>query len=145
MLGPIAPKALMEKVLAANEKAQQAKRLSKGEKAVKTAKKYLGTPYVYGGASPSGFDCSGFTMYVYGKLGIKLPHNAQAQYSCGKHVSRSELKAGDLVFFGSGGYIGHVGIYVGGGKFVHSPNTGDVVKVQTLSSRTNYVGATRLS
>jgi cell wall-associated NlpC family hydrolase len=110
------------------------------------AMQYLGTPYVWGGSSPSGFDCSGFAMYVYAQLGISLPHNAAAQYgSVGAYVSRDELEPGDLVFFDG---LGHVGIYIGGGQFIHSPHTGDVVKISSLDDSwyaSTYVGAKRVT
>jgi cell wall-associated NlpC family hydrolase len=113
---------------------------------VGVAMQYLGTPYVWGGASPSGFDCSGFAMYVYAQLGISLPHNAAAQYgSVGAYVSRDELEPGDLVFFDG---LGHVGIYIGGGQFIHSPHTGDVVKISSLYDSwyaSTYVGAKRVT
>jgi cell wall-associated NlpC family hydrolase len=111
--------------------------------AVGIAMQYLGTPYVYGGSSPSGFDCSGFVMYVYGQLGVSLPHNAAAQYGYGTPVDRSQLQPGDLVFFNG---LGHNGIYVGGGSFIHSPHTGDVVKISSMSGwyDSTYVGARRL-
>ncbi len=107
------------------------------------AMQYLGVPYVYGGASPSGFDCSGFVMYVFGQIGVSLPHNAAAQYGAGVPVSRDQLQAGDLVFFNG---LGHVGIYIGGGQFIHSPHTGDVVKISSLSGwySSTWVGARRL-
>jgi peptidoglycan DL-endopeptidase CwlO len=107
------------------------------------AMQYLGTPYVYGGASPSGFDCSGFIMYVYAQVGVSLPHNAAAQYGVGTPVDRSQLQPGDLVFFNG---LGHAGIYVGGGSFIHSPHTGDVVKISPMSGwyASTYVGARRL-
>jgi peptidoglycan DL-endopeptidase CwlO len=107
------------------------------------AEQYLGTPYVWGGASPSGFDCSGFTMYVYAQVGISLPHNAAAQYGYGSPVSRGNLAPGDLVFFDG---LGHVGIYVGGNSFIHAPHTGDVVKISSLTGwyASTYVGARRL-
>ena len=111
---------------------------------VSIALRYLGIPYVWGGASPSGFDCSGFVMYVYGKIGISLPHHAASQYAYGRPVARSQLAPGDIVFFNG---LGHNGIYVGGGSFVHSPHTGDVVKISSLSSSwyaSTYVGARRL-
>jgi cell wall-associated NlpC family hydrolase len=107
------------------------------------AMQYLGTPYVYGGASPSGFDCSGFIMYVFSQIGVSLPHNAAAQYGYGTPVDRSQLQPGDLVFFNG---LGHAGIYVGGGSFIHSPHTGDVVKISSISGwyASTYVGARRL-
>jgi peptidoglycan DL-endopeptidase CwlO len=107
------------------------------------AMQYLGTPYVYGGASPGGFDCSGLVMYVFGQVGVSLPHNAAAQYGYGVPVSQSQLQAGDLVFFNG---LGHVGIYIGGGQFIHAPHTGDFVKISSLSGwySSTYVGARRL-
>jgi peptidoglycan DL-endopeptidase CwlO len=109
------------------------------------AMRYLGVPYRWGGASPSGFDCSGFIMYVYAQVGVSLPHNAAAQYGVGVPVSKSDLQPGDLVFFNG---LGHNGMYVGGGNFIHSPHTGDVVKISSLSqdwyART-YVGARRIT
>jgi cell wall-associated NlpC family hydrolase len=107
------------------------------------AMQYLGTPYVWGGASPSGFDCSGLVMYVFAQVGISLPHSSYAQYGMGSPVSRSDLQPGDLVFFDG---LGHVGIYVGGGSFIHAPHTGDVVKISSLSGwyASTYVGARRL-
>ena len=106
----------------------------------------LGCSYVYGASGPSTFDCSGLTMWAYAQVGVSLPHNAQAQYNLVKsagHLVTDEslLTYGDLVFFGSSGSnVTHVGIYIGSGNFVHAPQTGDVVKISSLSSRTNFVG-----
>ncbi|MCL5292896.1 MAG: NlpC/P60 family protein [Actinobacteria bacterium] len=109
---------------------------------VEIALRYLGIPYVYGGADPSvGFDCSGFTMYVYRQVGIGLPHYVPDQYGYGAHVSRVELQPGDLVFFNN---LGHVGIYVGNDQYIHAPNTGSSIRIDYLSDRADYVGATRL-
>ncbi len=103
---------------------------SLGGKAVQIAEQYLGVPYVWGGASPSGFDCSGLVMYVYAQLGVSLPHNAAAQYASLPHVSLSDLQPGDLVFFYG---FGHVGIYVGGNTVIHAPHTGAVVSFENMS------------
>ena len=110
---------------------------------VAIAMRYLGVPYVWGGASPSGFDCSGLTMYVYAQVGVSLPHNAAMQYGYGSPVSRENLQPGDLVFFDG---LGHMGMYIGGGQFIHAPHTGDVVKISTLTGwyADTYVGARRL-
>jgi len=103
----------------------------------------LGKPYRWGASGPGSFDCSGLTRYVYGKTGVSLPHSSRAQYGSGQHVSRAELQPGDLVFFARGGTISHVGIYVGGDNFIHAPQTGDVVKISSISAHGGYVGATR--
>jgi peptidoglycan DL-endopeptidase CwlO len=108
------------------------------------ALQYLGVPYVWGGSTPTGFDCSGFTAWVYAQVGVTLPHNAAAQYSYGVPVDRTQLEAGDLVFFDG---LGHVGIYIGGGQFVHAPHTGDVVRISSMIGwyDSNYVGARRIT
>jgi peptidoglycan DL-endopeptidase CwlO len=108
------------------------------------AMRYLGVPYRWGGASPStGFDCSGFVMYVFAQIGVSLPHSTYALYGMGTPVSRDQLQPGDLVFFSG---LGHMGIYIGSGQFIHSPHTGDVVKISSLSGyySSNYVGARRV-
>ena len=110
------------------------------------AERYLGVPYVYGGASPHGFDCSGLVMYVFAQVGISLPHYTVAQWSYSDSVSvpRNELEPGDLVFFAG---LGHVGIYVGGGNFIHAPHTGSVVRIDSLSEgwySSEYDGAKRI-
>jgi peptidoglycan DL-endopeptidase CwlO len=111
---------------------------------VAIAMRYLGVPYRWGGASPStGFDCSGFTMYVYAQVGISLPHYTGSQYAMGVPVPRSQLQPGDLVFFDG---LGHEGIYVGNNQFIHAPHTGDVVKISSISGwyAATYVGARRV-
>jgi peptidoglycan DL-endopeptidase CwlO len=100
---------------------------------------YLGVPYVYGGASPSGFDCSGLVMYVYAQLGISLPHYTVAQWNATQPISSPA--PGDLVFFNG---LGHVGIYIGGGKFVDAPHTGSVVRIDSMSGFGGYDGARRV-
>ena len=117
-----------------------------GQQAVQIAMQYLGVPYVWGGASPNGFDCSGLTMYVYAQLGISLPHYTGAQWTAGPHVARNQLQPGDLVFFESN--LGHMGMYIGGGSFIHAPHTGDVVKISSLSDpwySSEYQGAVRVT
>ena len=108
------------------------------------AMQYLGVPYKWGGASPSGFDCSGLIMYVYAQVGVSLPHYTGSLWGMGVAVSRGDLQPGDLVFFNG---LGHAGIYVGGGNFIHAPHTGDVVKVSSLSQdwyASTYMGARRI-
>jgi cell wall-associated NlpC family hydrolase len=110
---------------------------------VATALHYLGIPYRWAGASPAGFDCSGFVMYVYGRVGISLPHNSAQLWTVGRPISRDRLEPGDVVFFHG---LGHVGIYIGRGRFVHSPQTGDVVRIASFSEgqyRSSYDGARR--
>jgi peptidoglycan DL-endopeptidase CwlO len=117
---------------------------SRGRRAATIARRYLGIPYRWGGSSPStGFDCSGFVMYVYSKVGVSLPHNAAAQYRYGRSVARANLAPGDVVFLDR---LGHDGIYLGSGRFIHSPHTGDVVKISSLHESwyaSRWVGARR--
>lgn len=122
---------------------------TKGDEVVECAKQFLGVPYVYGGTSPAGFDCSGLTYYVYKQFGVTLNRTSSAQALNGTSVDKSDLQPGDLVFFCSNGSstIGHVGIYVGNNQFIHAPQTGDVVKISSLSSVSyslRYVGARRI-
>jgi cell wall-associated NlpC family hydrolase len=111
---------------------------------VGVAMQFLGVPYVWGGASPSGFDCSGLIMYAYAQVGVSLPHHAASQYGMGSPVSKDQLQPGDLVFFNG---LGHAGIYIGGGQFIHAPHSGDVVKISSLSDSwyaSTWVGARRI-
>lgn len=123
---------------------------SKGSEVVAMAKKYLGSRYVYGGSSPSGFDCSGFTMYIYKQFGVSLPHSATAQSSKGTKVEKKDLQPGDMVFFTdykTGKGIGHCGIYVGGGSFIHASTekTGVITSsIYSGSHAKRYVKAVRI-
>ncbi len=119
-----------------------------GGQAVLLAYRLLGIPYVWAGATPAGFDCSGLTMYVYAQLGIKLGHYTGFQYYQGRRVPREQLQPGDLVFFraNSAGVPQHEGMYVGNGSFIHAPHTGDVVRISSLFDTRYalaYVGAVR--
>jgi cell wall-associated NlpC family hydrolase len=107
------------------------------------AMQYLGVPYVWGGSSPRGFDCSGLVSYVFAQIGVSVPHSSYAQFGMGTAVSISDLQPGDLVFFAG---ASHVGIYIGGGQFIHAPHTGDVVKISSLSGyySSNFAGARRI-
>jgi peptidoglycan DL-endopeptidase CwlO len=100
------------------------------------AASFLGVPYVWGGSSPAGFDCSGFTMYVYSHFGVGLPHNAAMQQSSVAAVPAGQEQAGDLVFFGNPAH--HVGIYVGGGSMIHAPHTGDVVSYGSVAGNSGF-------
>lgn len=117
------------------------------EKIVKTARRYVGVPYRWGGESPrTGFDCSGFTMVVYRLNGLDLPRSSRQQWKVGKKIDRRQLQKGDLVFFATtgGSRISHVGIYTGNNKFLHAPRRGSRIKTASLSSqyfRSRYVGA----
>ncbi len=111
-----------------------------GEVLVETAKQFIGTPYVYGGMSPEGFDCSGFVKYCYSLMGVELNRVAADQALNGVEVPVSEMLPGDILCFSSsvgGEYIGHSGIYVGGGYFIHSPRTGYTVEIVPLAT-TSY-------
>jgi cell wall-associated NlpC family hydrolase len=113
----------------------------KQESIVRFARHYLGVRYVYGGTSPrSGFDCSGFTRFVYAHFGVRLPHYSGAQFDMGRRVSRAGLRPGDLVFFNG---LGHVGLYIGAGRFIHAPHTGARVSIETLMYHGGFVGARR--
>jgi cell wall-associated NlpC family hydrolase len=119
-------------------------RLSERARIVGFARHLLGVRYSYGGTSPtSGFDCSGFTRFVFAHFGIDLPHYSGAQFGLGHRVSRAGLRPGDLVFFDG---LGHVGIYVGGGRFIHAPHTGTRVSIDSISGwyGARYDGARRV-
>lgn len=103
-----------------------------GHRAVVIAKRQLGIPYVWGGESRKGFDASGLVKYVFGKLGVALPHSATGQAKRGKRVRLGHLRPGDLVFWGSRQYYYHVAIYVGGRRVIDAPHTGAVVRYEKL-------------
>jgi cell wall-associated NlpC family hydrolase len=108
---------------------------------VRYARRFIGVRYTYGGVSPrTGFDCSGFTRFVYAHFGIDLPHYSVAQFDLGHRVNGA-LEPGDLVFFDG---LGHVGLYIGGGRFIHAPHTGTRVSIDTLAHHGSYDGAVRV-
>ena len=110
---------------------------------VGVAMRYLGVPYVWGGSTPRGFDCSGLVMYAFAQIGISMPHSSYAQFAMGTPVSISQLQPGDHVFFAG---ASHVGIYIGGGQFIHAPHTGDVVKISSLTGwySSEFAGGRRI-
>ena len=120
----------------------------KAKQIMDEAAKYIGTPYLYGGTTPSGFDCSGFMQYVFRNCGINLNRVSRDQYAKdGVAVEKSELIPGDLVFFGTSGYVSHVGMYVGGGQMIHSPSTGKSIQYTSINSDyylSHYIGAKRV-
>ena len=107
------------------------------------ASNFLGTPYAWGANGPSNFDCSGFVKYVYAHFGVSLGRSTTSQVNDGSYVSRENLQPGDLIFFGSSSDPHHVGMYVGNNSYIHSPNTGDVVKISALT-RSDYLTARRV-
>jgi cell wall-associated NlpC family hydrolase len=111
-----------------------------GQRADAEARRHLGKPYAYGAAGPAQFDCSGFTMYVFSRLGRSLPHNSRAQYDAVRHVSRSDKRLGDLIFTMRNGRIGHVGIYAGGSDLWSPVQSGDHVRKQSFAGRDYLVG-----
>lgn len=120
-----------------------------GEEVVFSARQHLGLPYVWGGEDPNrGFDCSGLIKFTFQEFNVNLPHRADLQYNYGSPVNREQLQPGDVVFFATGGYpIGHVGIYIGEGNFIHAPRRGKPIKVDTLKSgyySSRFVGARRI-
>jgi cell wall-associated NlpC family hydrolase len=119
-------------------------RLPIGKRIVDYAERFRGIRYVYGGSSPrSGFDCSGFVRYVYAHFGVPLAHSSYAQFDRGRRIARKSLHPGDLVFFDG---LGHVGIYVGNGHFIHAPHSGTRVRIETLAGwySSRFDGARRL-
>jgi len=134
--GHAAPAAKARKLAAA--------KAAMSQRVVRYAKRFIGVRYVYGGSSPrSGFDCSGFVRYVYAHFGVSLPRSSYAQFGDGRRISRRSLRPGDLVFFDG---VGHVGLYVGNGRFIHAPHTGTRVQISTLAGwySARFSGARRL-
>ena len=116
-------------------------------KIIKTAKKYIGVPYKWGGTTPKGFDCSGYVQYVFNKHGIELPRTSREQYYTGYKVSKSNLQPGDLVFFNTSGKgVSHVGIYIGDGDFIHSASSKGIVIADLFGNywSSYYLGARRV-
>ena len=105
--------------------------LSLADSIIEEAKKYLGVPYVWGGTSPDGFDCSGLVQYVYGKFGVSVPRVSQDQQNAGRQVALTDIQPGDLIFWGYPAW--HVGIYIGNNQYIHAPQTGDVVRIAYLN------------
>ena len=143
---PSAEQAPVEPQVKAARYKKRAPKPSLGERAAKIALKAVGVPYRWGGSSPSGgFDCSGLVYWAYGQIGIEVPHSSYALYDLGRQVARSRMKPGDLLFFSG---LGHVGLYLGGGRMVHAPQSGRNVEIVTLR-RSHYgdrlVGARRIA
>jgi cell wall-associated NlpC family hydrolase len=113
---------------------------SLAERVLAEARRHAGAPYSYGAAGPHRFDCSGFTMYVFGRVGISLPHSSSAQASVARRIPDADKRPGDLIFTFHGGTIGHVGIYAGGSQMWAAVESGDVVRLQSFAGRSYRVG-----
>lgn len=109
-------------------------RSSLGTQLARTATEMIGVPYVYGGRTPKGFDCSGLVYYSYQQAGLSVPRTSQEQFKAARRVSLSDAQPGDLLFFRGGRKISHVAIYIGNGYFVHAPSTGKLVSVASLNN-----------
>jgi cell wall-associated NlpC family hydrolase len=123
----------------------QPHQLTIGERVAELSLDYRGRPYMWGGTGPSGFDCSGFTRFVYSRVGINLPHSSYAQWDIGRHIKRADLRPGDLVFVAG---LGHVGLYLGHDRFIHAPHTGLDVSINSLNRgwyASTYDGAVRVT
>ena len=138
--------AAVDRTAPRHHRKRAAPRRTIGERAATISLKAVGVPYQWGGISPStGFDCSGLVYWAYGRLGIELPHSSYALYGEGRRVARSRMKPGDLVFFSG---LGHVGMYVGRGRMVHAPHSGERVQVVRLRNSPYghaLVGARRIA
>lgn len=118
-----------------------------GQAAVRLAEEFIGAPYRNGGTTPDGVDCSGLTFAVYRRIGVKLPRTSGAQARAGTHIDRNDLRAGDLVFFGGGSGVNHVGIYADDGEFIHASTRSRSVRFDRLDNkyfRNRYIGARRV-
>lgn len=111
-----------------------------GQAIVMYSKMFLGIPYMNAGTTTAGFDCSGFVQYVYAHFGVNLPRTTYDQVKVGTKVSKDDLKPGDIVFFGTEDNVYHDGIYIGGGRFIHAPKTGDVIRIEYLKYMEFYTG-----
>ncbi|MFL0253006.1 C40 family peptidase [Clostridium neuense] len=111
-----------------------------GQGIVMYSKMFLGIPYLNGGITPAGFDCSGFVQYVYAHFGVNLPRTTYDQVNVGTRISKADLKPGDIVFFGSESNVYHDGIYIGGGRFIHSPRSGQLIRIEYLKYMDFYTG-----
>ncbi|MFJ8349705.1 C40 family peptidase [Streptomyces sp. NPDC094153] len=120
--------------------ASEASAVTMGTKALQIAASKKGAPYQWGATGPRRFDCSGLTLYSFKRAGKSLPRTAEQQYNRSRHISAGSRRAGDLVFFHSGSYVYHVGIYAGSGKIWHAPKTGDVVKLQKIWTKSVWYG-----
>lgn len=136
---PAASTSTAASAAAAKRRAKAARFATRSRKVMRTGYALRGTPYRWGGASPRGFDCSGFTMYVYRKTGVRMTHSATAQMRKSHKISKKSARRGDLVFFRRGSRAYHVGIYAGNGRVLHSPRPGKTVRVDRIwTSKVTY-------